>query len=87
MSGKHPVKPAGDHGKPPIPSPEVAGPEAEVWVRRRRLGVALFAVLATCGLLACLAGAAGAATTSFDRGHTILMPGFVSELKAAAQKA
>jgi hypothetical protein len=46
-----------------------------VSLRGRRIGVALVAALATCVLVACLAGAAGAATTSFDRRHTILFNG------------
>jgi IPT/TIG domain len=44
-------------------------------VRGNRLGIAVVAVLATSALLACLAGAARAAETSFNQRHTILFDG------------
>jgi hypothetical protein len=41
----------------------------------RRIGIALVAALATCAVVGCLAGAVGAATTSFNRAGTILFDG------------
>jgi IPT/TIG domain len=46
-----------------------------VSTRGRQIGIVLVAVLAATAVAACLAGAARAATTSFDETHTILFNG------------